>query len=120
MQGGVVSAVLFIVFTNDIVKTTNYLKSSIYADDTCIMISIERDKFHESAVMAWFSANQLDKLIILVSGQIITGLTKRFTRTTSRHTIAPKFLYENRDQYNVRKKAKEIIKKGQFILYDLH
>ena len=75
---------------------------------------IERDKFQESAVMASI------KLIILVSGQIVSSLTKRFTRTTSRHTIAPKFLYENRDQYNVRKKAKEIIKKGQFILYDLH
>ena len=60
------------------------------------------------------------KLIILVSGQIITGLTKRFTRTTSRHTIAPKFLFDNNDQYYVGKNAKESIKKGVFILYDLH
>ena len=64
-QGGVLSAILFILFTNDITKSTSKLKLSIYADDTCLIIAINRNEYDETLkfelqkVIEWFSTNDL-------------------------------------------------------------
>ena len=64
-QGGVLSALLFILFTNDIVQSTKQLKFSIYADDTSLVIAIDREQYDQTLkteldkVIEWFSANLL-------------------------------------------------------------
>ena len=64
-QGGTLSAMLFILFTNDIVHTSKQLKFSIYADDTSLIISIDREQYdctlknELNKVIEWFSTNLL-------------------------------------------------------------
>ena len=40
-QGGILAPILFILFINDIVNSSDIFDFSIYADDTCLMISSE-------------------------------------------------------------------------------
>lgn len=61
-QGGVLSANLFIIYTNDIIHATN-MKLSIYADDTCMIIAIDENSYNTQAkielknIMTWFTSN---------------------------------------------------------------
>ena len=65
VQGGTLSATLFILFTNDIVQSSKKLKFSIYADDTSLVIAIENEYYDTdlknelTKVMNWFQCNKL-------------------------------------------------------------
>ena len=39
LQGSIIGPIIFIIFINNIIKCSNRLKFSIYADDTCIWTS---------------------------------------------------------------------------------
>lgn len=130
-QGGVLSAILFILFTNDIIQSTKILKFSIYADDTCLIVSIKENKYHDNAikelekVIDWFSSNQLllniDKTDYTCFGPNYNKIYEKGDYDLFElHTVAPKFLYEFEDKHYTGPSAEEINKKGEFILYELH
>ena len=130
-QGGVLSAILFILFTNDIVIATKKLKFSIYADDTCLIIAIDREEYDEVAkcelkkVMEWFSANclllNIDKTDYSYFGPFYTkSYVKGENDLYDLHSAVPKFLYEIEDPNYTGPSAETINKRGEFILYDLH
>lgn len=130
-QGGVLSAILFILFTNDIIIASRELKFSIYADDTCLIIAIERDEYNESAkneirkVMDWFAANCL---LLNINKTDYSYFGPYFNKSYEKgqydlcdlHEVVPKFLYEIEDPNYTGPSAETINKKGEFILYDLH
>ena len=64
-QGGTLAPILFILFMNDIVSSSKVFEFSIYADDTCLGISIVNGKYNDTIkfelkkVMDWFNDNQL-------------------------------------------------------------
>ena len=108
-QGGVLSAILFILFTNDIIYSTNKLKFSIYADDTCLIISIEREEYDSTLkrelknVIEWFDANSLllnvDKTQYTFFGpQYPTQYIKGEHDLTDLHQTVPRHLIENQEQ----------------------
>ena len=41
-QGGTLAPILFILFINDITNSSNKFDFSIYADDTCIILGLDR------------------------------------------------------------------------------
>ena len=130
-QGGVLSAILFILFTNDIVIATKKLKFSIYADDTCLIIAIDSDEYDDVSkyelkkVMDWFSANHLllnvDKTDYSYFGPYHNKCYEKGQHDLYElHSVAHKFLYEIEDPNYTGPKAETINKKGEFILHDLH
>ena len=64
-QGGTLAPILFLLFMNDIVKCSNILKFSIYADDTCIILGLGRENYDVvmrtelKNIVDWFSCNEL-------------------------------------------------------------
>ena len=65
-QGGVISAVLFIIYINDLVKCTNEVEFAIYADDTnlfttgnCMKQNIEKINRGLASIHKWMVANKL-------------------------------------------------------------
>ena len=134
-QGGVLSAILFILFTNDIASITSKLKLSIYADDTCLIISIDREVYSETAkeelkiIMDWFRAN----LLLLNIGKTDYTLFgphhpkvyfKGENDLAELHQVVPRLLYDFTDPSYLATYSgppPEIINKiGHFSLQDLH
>ena len=131
-QGGVLSAILFIIFTNDIIHATN-MKLSIYADDTCMIIAIDENSYTEQIkaelkrIMNWFVSNNLllniDKTDYNFFGPYPNKVyEKGEIDLTELHLTAPRFLYELEPAYIVENHptAEEINKKGYFTLQELH
>ncbi len=64
-QGGTLAPILFILFMNDIVVSTNIFDFSMYADDTCLILGIKSTAYDETMkaelenVVDWFSSNEL-------------------------------------------------------------
>ena len=64
-QGGTLAPILFILFMNDIINSSKIFDFSIYADDTCLILAIEKSKYNEvmrtelNKVIDWFSSNDL-------------------------------------------------------------
>ena len=130
-QGGVLSATLFILFTNDIVNATNKLKFSIYADDTCLIISVERDDYDQllrqelNKVLDWFSAN---KLLLNINKTEYTFFGPHYPKIyekgefdlTEFHKTVPRFIFEIDYPSSVSLTPEQINKNGYFIFDDLH
>ena len=134
-QGGVLSAILFILFTNDIAQATKKLKLSIYADDTCLIISIDRDMYDKVAkeelkiIMDWFSANflllNIEKTDYTFFGPHYPKVyEKGETDLTELHSAVPRLLFEFLDPdylLTYTGPPPEAINKiGYFSLQDLH
>ena len=130
-QGGVLSAILFILFTNDIVEATNKLSFSIYADDTCLIIAVDRDQYNETLknelekVVDWFSSNSL-LLNVNKTEYIFFGphYAKKYDKgehdLVDLHYTAPVFLFDHHDPHYDGPNHIQVNKKGEFILQDLH
>ena len=115
-QGGTLSAMLFIIFTNDITVTTNNLKFSIFADDTSLIVSIDRDTYNTALkselnkVIEWFNANQLllnvSKTEYTHFGPNHNKIYEKFENNiTELHQVAPMYsiidYYTSEDHYDI-------------------
>ncbi len=64
-QGDTLAPILFILFINDIVNSSKVFEFAIYADDTALIIGIERSEYNDTIkyelqkVMNWFTCNDL-------------------------------------------------------------
>ena len=130
-QGGVLSALLFILFTNDIVEASKTLEFSIYADDTCLIIAVDRKVYDETLatelqkVIDWFSSNSL-LLNIDKTEYIFFG--PHYNKTYDKgeidlkelHEVGPNFLFEHHDPKYEGPDHTVINKKGEFTMHDLH
>ena len=64
-QGSVLGPILFLIYINDLRNASNILSFSIFADDTSLLLSSERDLYNETfitelkKVMDWFTSNKL-------------------------------------------------------------
>ena len=64
-QGSVLGPVLFLLFINDITHSSDILRFTMFADDTSLILCIDRDVYHTtlkielSKVMKWFEDNLL-------------------------------------------------------------
>ena len=113
-QGGTLSAMLFIIFTNDITVTSDKLRFSIFADDTSLIISIDRNNYDNTLkaelnrVIDWFSANQLllnvSKTEYSHFGPNYNNVSEKFENGINElHQVAPLFTlidyYTNDEHY---------------------
>ena len=64
-QGATLAPILFIIFMNDIIHSSKVFNFSVYADDTCLVLCIDKPKYNETLeeeikkVADWFSSNEL-------------------------------------------------------------
>ncbi len=129
-QGGTLAPILFILFMNDIVHSSNIFDFSMYADDTCLILGIERSSYDETMkaeidkVVDWFSSNEL-LLNITKTDYLLFGphYNKVYIKgeydLSELHAIAPAYLFlvdglEPGDPDHV-----EVNKKGEYVLQEL-
>ena len=130
-QGGVLAPILFIMFVNDIIQSSSTLEFSIHADDTCLILSIDRKCYDEtmarelSKVMNWFSCNEL---LLNISKTDYLNFGPHYPKQYIKgeydlkelHDTVPLFLVNN-DYWDIDGPChKEVNKKGEFLLHELH
>ena len=132
-QGGTLAPILFIIFMNDIVHSSKVFNFSIYADDTCLILGIEKSMYDETIrtelakIVDWFSSNEL---MLNISKTDYLQFRMHEKRTflkgehdmSDLHEVAPEYLFtpdylHPHDEYICHK---ELNDKGEFILQDLH
>ena len=129
-QGGVLAPILFLLFMNDIVKCSNIFKFSIYADDTCIILGLDRENYDVimktelKNIVDWFSCNEL-LLNISKTDYIFFGphynnvYDKGECDLSELHQIAPQYLLEGYWDELGDPNYIELNKKGEHALHDL-
>ena len=130
-QGGTLAPVLFIIFMNDIVKSSDTFDFSMYADDTCLILGIEKNKYDETMknelikIVDWFSSNEL-LLNIKKTDYLHFGphykncYIKGEYDLSELHIVAPTYFFildeaEHNDPDHI-----EVNKKGEYVLQELH
>ena len=128
-QGGTLAPILFILFMNDIVNSSNVLDFSIYADDTCLMINVEKNEYDETIkielhkVFEWFHCNQL-LINVDKTGYLFFGPNphKMYIKgeydLSDLHSVAPQFCFDTGDPEDPDHHT--VNKKGEFVLHELH
>ena len=130
-QGGVLSAILFIIFTNDISESTNKLKFSIFADDTCLIVAVDRSSYDDllkcemQKVIDWFSSNKLllniDKTEYVFFGPHYPfNYIKGEHDLTELHETGPLYLFQHPDPDYDGPNHTIVNKRGEFCLEELH
>lgn len=128
-QGGTLAPILFILFINDIVNSSELFDFSIYADDTCMIIGISRNHYNEEIkvelekVMAWFNCNDL---LVNVSKTDYLHFGPNFNKVyikgeydlTELHSVAPQYFFMSDDPSDPDHIT--VNKKGEFALQDLY
>ena len=131
-QGGVLAPILFILFMNDITKSTNVFDFSMYADDTCLILGIKKENYDDTMrhelvkVVDWFSSNELllniEKTDYLHYGPHYNKvyINKGEHDLTEFHNALPQFLFEPDNWEEGDPDHNEINKKGEFVLQELY
>ncbi len=132
-QGGTLAPILFIIFMNDVVYSSKVFNFSIYADDTCLILCIDRTMYDSTIrtelanVIDWFSSNELMLNITKTDYLQFRMHEKRvFIKgeydMEELHGVAPQYLFEPDfpHEHNINISHKELNKRGEFILQDLH
>ncbi len=128
-QGGTLAPILFILFINDIVNSSEVFDFSIYADDMALSIGIERREYNKTIkhelqkVMDWFTCNDLlvnvNKTDYLHFGPNYGKVYIKGEHDLSElYEIAPYFLFTSDNPSDPDHIT--LNKKGEFVLQDLH
>ncbi len=128
-QGGTLAPILFILFINDIINSSKIFEFAIYADDTALIIGIDRREYNDTIkyelqkVMNWFTCNDLlinvNKTDYLHFGPNYSKVyTKGDFDLAELYEVAPYYLFKSDnpsdpDHFTLNKK-------GEFVLQDLH
>ena len=129
-QGGTLAPILFILFMNDIVHSSKIFDFSMFADDTCLILGIERSMYDETMkteldnVVDWFNSNELllniNKTDYLLFGPHHNKVYIKGEYDLSElHEATPEFMFvveglEPGDPDHI-----EINKKGEYVLQEL-
>ena len=130
-QGSTLAPLLFIIFMNDIIQSSDIFDFTLYADDTCLLLGINKYKYEETMkselvkVVDWFSSNDL-LLNIKKTDYLHFGphYNKCYLKgeydMSELHTVAPEFYFINDDSVYNGPDHVEVNKKGEYVLQDLH
>ena len=130
-QGGILAPVLFIIFMNDIIHSSDIFDFSMYADDTCLILGLDKNNYEATIkielekVVDWFSSNEL-MLNIKKTDYLNFGphykkcYIKGEYDLSDLHTTAPLFCFEKEDYEPEGPDHTELNKKGEYMLQDLH
>ncbi len=129
-QGGILAPVLFILFMNDIVHSSKIFDFSMYADDTCLILGIERSIYDETMkteldnVVDWFNSNELllniNKTDYLLFGPHHNKVYIKGEHDLSElHEVVPAYMFlvdglDAGDPDHI-----EVNKRGEFVLQEL-
>ena len=129
-QGGILAPILFILFMNDIVHSSEIFNFSIYADDTCLILGMETNEYDEAMknelvkIVDWFSSNEL---VLNLSKTDYLNFGPHYNKCyekgeydlTELHSALPQFLFEDCFAEPGDPNHIEVNKKGEFILHEL-
>ena len=129
-QGGVLAPILFILFMNDITNSSNIFEFSIYADDTCLTLKIESEKYDDTMrhelklIVDWFSSNELllnfsKTEYLLFWPHFNKCYDKGELDLTDMHSALPKFLFEDPFHESGDPSLAELNKKGEFVMHEI-
>ena len=127
-QGGTLAPILFILYINDIIHSSSVFDFSIYADDTCLILGINREEYNNTVnneiqnVMNWFTSNDLlvnvSKTDYLHFGPIYRKVYIKGEHDMSEfHNTVPLYLVESEDPSDPDHHTLNI--KGKFSMHEL-
>ena len=96
-QGSVLGPILFLLYINDVVNSSNKLIFSIFADDTALILKIDREFYDNtiraelSNVMKWFDANLL---LLNVDKTKYIYFGPEYNSIKALQSITPDFIYK--------------------------
>ena len=96
-QGSVLGPVLFLIYINDVTNSSEKLSFSMFADDTALILKLDRESYNESMrselqkVMLWFDANML-LLNVDKTKYIFFGPYNNTIKAL--HSCVPEYLYK--------------------------
>ena len=138
-QGSVIGPLLFLIFINDIIYSSDMLNFTMFADDTSLILCIDREAYRTTLkielerVMKWFENNLLllnfDKTDYLFCGPYyrmnispvendLLELHQCVTEYIIQHKVLPGYMYHTLDDKGAH--YSELNKKGEFISDELH
>ena len=96
-QGSVLGPILFLIYINDVTNSSEKLSFSMFADDTALILKLDRESYNESMrselqkVMLWFDANML-LLNVDKTKYIFFGPYNNTIKAL--HSCVPEYLYK--------------------------